>query len=293
MTVTGEYYACILFEIDKELPKPKQKIKEHKVLGIDLGISLFATTSDGQVFINPRWFVQNQLILKRRQKKLARKQRGSNNRNKARKAVAKVHRRIVNARKDFQHKLSSYIVAHYHAIIVEDLNVEGMVKNHKLAKHIHDVAWTQFLTMLEYKCKWKGKHFIKIDRFYPSSKTCNECGVVNKMLSLGDREWQCVDCGVIHNRDFNAAINLQKMGINKLKTEGCSVSARGGIVIPSRERAGYRVEPVKREVTVPVVTSGQRQHQFGSTPQMIDKEKKNGQKSTGESNCIGAGLGHY
>ena len=251
-TVTDEYYASILFETKEKYPKLKSKIKEHKVLGIDLGISLFAVTSDGQVFINPRWFEQNFFNLKCKQKKLSRKQRGSNNRNKARKQVAKVHRRIVNARKDFHHKLSSYLVAHYNAIIVEDLNVEGMVKNHSLARHIQQAGWKEFLTMLEYKCKWNGKHFIKVDRFYPSSKTCNECGTVNKMLSQGDREWQCSHCNTIHDRDFNAALNLQKMGINKLKTEGCSVSACGGHVIPSPERADRRIGPVKQEVPASV-----------------------------------------
>ena len=246
----GEYYASVLFETGEKYPEPMQKIEDHEVLGIDLGITHFAVTSNGDVYENPRHFVRNQANLKRKQQQFARKKRGSNNWNKARIKVAKCYRKSTNARDDYQHKLSSEMVDKNNAIIAEDLNVEGMVKNHKLAKHIQDARWSKFQSYLEYKCKWKGKHFIKVGRFYPSSKTCNECGTVNKMLSLGDREWQCNDCGTIHNRDFNAALNIQRMGINKLKTEGYSVSACGGTVIPSRERAGYRVVPLKQEVPV-------------------------------------------
>ena len=119
-----------------------------------------------------------------------------------------------------------------HAIIVEDLNVEGMAKNHKIAKHIQDAGWGEIRRMLEYKCEWNGKHFIKVDRFYPSSKTCSTCDAINYDLSRGDKEWECMHCGMVHHRDCNAALNLRREGINKLKTEGHSVSARGGFVRP-------------------------------------------------------------
>ena len=247
-TVAGEYYASVLFETGEKYPQPERKIEESDILGVDLGITNFAVTSNGDVYENPRHFVRNQANLKRKQKDFARKKRGSNNWIKAKLQVAKCYRKSTNAWNDYQHKLSSDMVKNNHAIIVEDLNVEGMVKNHKLAKHIQDARWVKFQSYLEYKCKWSGKHFVKVDRFYPSSKTCNECGTINKMLSLGDREWQCQDCGAIHNRDFNAALNLQRQGILKLKTEGYSVSACGGSIIPDRVHAGYRVGPLKQEV---------------------------------------------
>ena len=250
--VADEYYASVLFENNKPLPTLKSKIKEHKILGIDLGITNFAITSNGDVYENPRYYVRNEPNLKRKQKKHSRTQKGSKRREKARIKVAKIHSKAKNRRNDFQQKLSSDMVNKYHAIVVEDLNVEGMVKNHKIAKHVYDAGWGEIRRMLEYKCKWNGKHFIKVDRFYPSSKTCNECRTINKDLSQGDREWQCSHCNTVHDRDFNAALNLQKMGIHRLKTEGYSVSARGGIVIPDPVHAGYRVGPVKREVTASV-----------------------------------------
>ena len=228
----GEYYASVLFEDNKPLPKPKQKLEEQEVLGVDLGITPFAATSDGEIIFNPRNYVRNESNLKRKQKKFSRTQKGSKRREKARLKVAKCHRKAKNARKNFHQKTSSQFIAYNSAIVVEDLNVEGMVKNHKLAKHIYDAGWREIRHMLEYKCKWYGKHFIKVDRFYPSSKTCSTCEAINYELSRGDKEWECMHCGMIHHRDCNAALNLRREGINKLKTEGHSVSARGGLIRP-------------------------------------------------------------
>ena len=229
----GEYHASILFEIDTAIPKPKQKLKEQEVLGVDFGITPFAATSDGEIIFNPRHYVRNESNLRRKQKKFARTQKGSNRREKARIKVAKCHRKSKNSRKDFHQKTSSQFIAYNSAIIVEDLNVEGMAKNHKVAKHIQDAGWGDIRRMLKYKCEWNGKHFIKVDRFYPSSKTCSTCGKINYDLSRGDKEWECIHCGMIHHRDCNAALNLRREGILKLKTEGHSVSARGGIVSPT------------------------------------------------------------
>ena len=240
----GEYYASVLFE-DKPLLKPKQKLEEQKVLGVDLGITPFAATSDSEIIFNPRHYVRNESNLRRKQKKFSKTQKGSKRREKARIKVAKCHRKTKNTRKDFHQKISSDMIAHNYAIIVEDLNVEGMVKNHKIAKHIQDAGWGEIQRMLEYKCEWNGKHFVKVDRFYSSSKTCSTCTMINYDLSRGDKEWECMHCGMIHDRDCNAALNLRREGILKLKAEGHSVSARGGFIRPQLSLAtiGRAYEP--------------------------------------------------
>ena len=149
------------------------------------------------------------------QRRLSRKQKGSNNRNKAKKPVAKLHEKIHNQRNDFQHKLSFRLVCENQAIALETLNVDGMLKNHRLAQHITDASWSSFVTQLEYKAQRYGKTIIRIGRFEPSTRICSKCGYYNRDLTLSDRDWACPDCGAHHDRDINAAINIKKFALDK------------------------------------------------------------------------------
>ena len=212
-----QYYASILFEDGKDQPLSS---REGKAIGIDLGLTHFAITSDGSKFDNPRYLSKHEKNLKRKQQQLSRKQKGSNNRNKARKKVAKVHSKITNCREDFLHKLSRRIVDKNQVICVENLNVRGLVKNHKLAKAISQVGWGLFCNMLKYKTEQEGKVYQEVDRFFPSSKTCNHCLNVVDSLPLDIRFWRCHNCNAKHDRDVNAAINLRDEGLRILKTSG-------------------------------------------------------------------------
>lgn len=161
-----------------------------------MGIKDFAILSNGEKIDNLRYLKQSLLRLKVLQKRLSRKQKGSNNRNKAKNAVAKIHEKIHNQRSDFQHKLSFRLVCENQAIALETLNVEGMLKNHKLAQHIADASWSSFVTQLEYKAQKHGKTILHIGLSEPSTKICSECGYYNRDLTLSDRGWICPDCGV-------------------------------------------------------------------------------------------------
>jgi putative transposase len=172
VTPSGEYFASCLYDDGQNLPEQSSK---GKAVGIDVGLTHYAVTSDGTKHGNPKYYRKYELILARRQKQLSRKQKGSNNRRKARVKVAKVHAKIVRCREDFLHKLSRKLVDENQVIVVENLAVKNMVKNHSLAKSISDAGWGQFCTMLKYKAEWDGKTYIEVDRFYPSSKTCNNC----------------------------------------------------------------------------------------------------------------------
>jgi len=207
------YFASLLFEDGK--PQPDSSI-EGKAIGIDLGLNHFAVTSDGSKLDNPRCMTQHQKNLKRKQQQLSRKQKGSKNRNKARKKVAKVHHKVARCREDFLHKLSRRIVDENQVICVENLNIKGMVKNHHLAKAISEVGWERFLKMLKYKAEQDGKIYIEVDRFFPSSKTCNVCLNQIGSLPLEVRHWTCPHCGTVHDRDVNAAIELREEGLRIL-----------------------------------------------------------------------------
>lgn len=207
---SNQYYASILVEDGREKPTPST---EGKAIGIDLGLSHFAITSEGNKFSNPKWFKKHERNLKIKQQKLSRKQKGSNNRNKARIAVAEVHNKIVNCREDFHHKLSRRIVDENQVICVENLAVRNMVKNRKLSKAISQVGWGQFCTMLKYKAEGEGKVYVEVDRFFPSSKTCNNCLFQVRNLPLEVREWKCPSCNTIHDRDVNAARNIKDEGL--------------------------------------------------------------------------------
>lgn len=228
-TPAGTYFVSVLADDSLEL-HAKMPVKEETTIGIDVGIKSFAVMSDGQVCDNPKYFERAEKRLAVLQKRLSRKQKGSNRREKARKAVAKQHEKISNKRANFLHQLSSVLVRENQTIIVEDLNVKGMLTNHKLAKHIASASWSEFTRQLEYKCEWNGKNFLKIGRFEASSQTCSNCGCINKdVKNLKVRKWTCPKCGAKHDRDLNASYNIKYLGLAKLKkdTHGEWGSARG------------------------------------------------------------------
>lgn len=206
MNSTGKYFASLLF--DDGLPEVKPSI-EGKAVGIDVGLTHFAITSDGSKFDNPRPLKKCEKNLKRKQRKLSRKVKGSKSRAKARRIVARVHERISNSRKDFQHKLSRKLVNENQVIVTENLAVKNMVKNHCLAKAISDCGWSTFTNMLKYKAEKEGKIYTEVGRFFPSSKTCHVCLNQFGSLPLDVRSWTCSGCGTKHDRDVNAAINIR------------------------------------------------------------------------------------
>lgn len=210
---SGKYFISVLVENNEKLPQ-KAEIKSETAVGIDLGIKDFATLSNGEVIANPRHLKSKEIQLAKHQKRLARKKKGSKRRELQKKRVAKIYEKISNERRDFLHKTSKKIVQEFDTVIIEDLNVKGMVKNHNLAKAISDCSWGTFTNMLEYKCDWYGKNLVKIGRFQPSSKLCS-CGVINKDLKLSDREWTCKVCNATHDRDLLASRNIKNLGLQK------------------------------------------------------------------------------
>jgi len=212
-TPTGEFFVSILVEGDH-----RKFEKTGQIVGIDLGIKDFAITSDGYKYKNNRWTKTYAKKLKEHQQNLSRKVKGSNNYKEQKLKVVRLYKKITNSRVDNLHKISTELVKKYDTIFLEDLNIKGMVKNHKLAKHISDASWGKFVTMLEYKALWNDKEIIKIDRFFPSSKTCNSCGYVNQNLKLDIREWTCPSCKTKLDRDLNASKNILKEGLKNIST---------------------------------------------------------------------------
>ena len=206
---SGKYYISMLVNTENiQLPKLDTKV------GIDLGIKEFAITSDGEMFSNPKWLKKSEKRLRKLQKDLSRKQKGSNNRRKDRLKVAKLHEKISNQRKDYLHKISHYIISENQVIVIEDLKVSNMIKNHKLAKSIADVSWSEFRRQLEYKSEWYGRELIIAPSNYASSQLCSNCG--NKSSQTKDlscRTYICPVCGMIMDRDINASKNLLKLAM--------------------------------------------------------------------------------
>ena len=212
-TSTGKFFVSILCEVEHEPLKPV-----NRQVGLDLGIKDFVVTSDGIRFKNNHYLKKYEKKLAKAQRHLSRKKPGSNGRRRQRLKVSAIHEKIANTRHDLLHKISTRITNEYDTICVEDLNVKGMMKNRKLAKHIGDVSWGTFLRYLEYKCSWNERRLVKINRFYPSSKTCNQCGYINHELKLSERTWICPS-GHIIDRDINASKNILEQGLKLIGAE--------------------------------------------------------------------------
>ena len=211
-SITNKYYVSILVDTG-ELKPIKKKIKENTSVGLDLGIKDFCITSDGKKFENKDFFKSSMKKLRIEQRSLSRKTKGSNHYLKQKMVVSLLHEHIKNQRQDYLHKISKFLVENYDTICMENLNVSGMVKNHNLARAISDMGWGELKTFIEYKCDWYGKNLSIIGRFDPSSKTCSNCGHINKELKLSDREWTCPKCNSHHDRDENAAKNIKNFGL--------------------------------------------------------------------------------
>jgi putative transposase len=217
----GRWFVSILVEETIE-----QHPQTDSVVGIDAGLASLLTFSTGEKIANPRHERRDRLRLARAQRELSRKVKGSANSEKARRKVARVYAGIADRRVDSLHKLSTRIICENQTVVIEDLSVRNLVRNHKLARAISDASWSEFRRQLEYKADWYGRTVIAVDRFYPSSKTCSACGVIAAKLPLKIREWECRACGAAHDRDVNAAINIRAAGL--------AVQACGDGVRPSR-----------------------------------------------------------
>jgi putative transposase len=239
----GRWY--VSFAVD--MPEPAPLPSAGAVVGVDLGIKDFAVTSDGKKIPNPQRLAQRERNLARYQRRLARCQKGSANRAKARAKVARAHRKVRTSRADFLHRTSARLVRDHDVIVIEDLNVSGMLRNRRLAKAISDCGWGEFRRQLQYKAARAGRRLMVIDRFYPSSKTCSACGHLLAALSLRTRAWQCSSCGTRHDRDVNAAKNILAAGL-AVSACGADVRHSGS----SRVRSAVKQEPRRATAGIPV-----------------------------------------
>jgi len=207
-TLGGRWYVCFSCHSvpEKRLPQ------SDRIVGIDVGIKSFLVDSDGNRVDNPQYFRQSERLLRLRQRRLCRRVKGSQGRRKARILVAKAHEKVKNQRNDFLHKVANQYVRDYGVLVFEDLDIKGMVRNHHLAKSITDAGWGTFIGLVEYKAAEAGRNLIRIPRFEPSSKTCSECGAIKQDLTLNNRQWVCQSCGALHDRDYNAAKNIARVG---------------------------------------------------------------------------------
>ena len=229
---SGKYFASILCENLVAMPDISLN---GKILGIDVGLTDLAVTSDGSKFANPKHVLKAQKNLAKKQQHLSRKAKGSNTRNKARLLVAKAHERVANTRQDYLHKLSTRLVNENQVIAVEDLHVKGMMKNHNLARAIGDAGWGSFTNMLKYKTARQGKGYIEVNRFFASSKTCSCCMHAQAKMPLDVRMWTCDQCGAKHDRDINAAINIRDEA-QRMIAAGAVATANGGTVSQAKGR---------------------------------------------------------
>ncbi|MFI5878871.1 RNA-guided endonuclease InsQ/TnpB family protein [Streptomyces sp. NPDC051554] len=233
----GRWFVSLLCD-DRITPAPATK----NAVGIDAGITSLVTLSTGEKVTNPRHERRDRARLAKAQRELSRKAKGSANGEKARRKVARVHARIADRRRDHLHKLTTRLVRENQTVVIEDLTVRNLLKNHTLARAISDASWTELRSMLEYKCAWYGRELVLIDRWFPSSKLCGACGTVAAKMPLNVRAWTC-DCGAVHDRDINAARNI--------KAAGLAVSACGAGVRPQGSSPGgqsaLKQEPLRRE----------------------------------------------
>ncbi len=214
-TATGKYFVVLNVDFEPEKLKPNSNFT-----GIDVGIKSFYTDSNKNVVKNPKYLEKSQEKLKREQRKLSRKKKDSKNKQKQRLKVALVHEKIANQRNDFIHKCTTKLVSENQVIAVEDLNIKGMLKNHKLARSISSVSWSKFYDTLEYKAEWYGREVIRVPTMYPSSQTCSKCGYKNPLVkNLSVREWECPCCHAKHDRDLNASVNILNKGLSVAQKE--------------------------------------------------------------------------
>lgn len=224
---TGKYFVSVLVDDGIETPL-KPNIEYNTSVGIDVGIKDFAVLSNGYVYTNPKYLEKAETRLKVLQRRFSKKKKGSNRSEKARLKLAKAYEKVTNCRTNFIHQVTSKIIRENQTVIIEDLNIDGMLKNHNLAKHISSASWSEFFRQLQYKCEWYGKNLIKIGRFEPSSKMCT-CGYVNKGLKLSQREWTCPNCGQHNDRDLLAAINIKRFGLQNQNLIGYKTSVVNGV----------------------------------------------------------------
>jgi len=253
-TPSGKYFASFLCEVNID-PLP---ISPNSV-GIDLGIKSLIIESNGNTVENPKYLKHLESKLVHKQKQLSKKQKGSNKRNKARIKLALVHEKIANKRKDLLHKISKKLIDENQVIIAENLAVKNMMKNHCLAKAISDVSWGELLRQIEYKANWYGRTFYQIDRFFPSSKTCNNCQFVKDKLSLKEREWVCPNCHIKLDRDLNAAKNIRDKGIKDLSVCGTQSDIKQkpeeAFSSVSKKKLKKQEKSKKREIQIKVENS--------------------------------------
>ena len=240
-STTGKYYVSITYEVEYT-PFEKTNTK----VGIDTGIKDLAILSDGKVYENIKTLKTNLKKLKYNQRQLSKKIKGSSSRLKQKSKLATIHEKVTNIRKDYLHKVSTEIIKNHDVICIEDLAVKNMMKNHKLAQAFSDVSLGTFYTMLEYKANWNDKQIVKIDRFFPSSKTCNICNYINQDLTLKDREWTCKSCNTVHNRDLNASINIKKQGLKILSGLGTNsdIKQKRSKALPLGESMTSEAHPI-------------------------------------------------
>ena len=228
------YFVSLLVEEDiKHLPGVKKQV------GLDLGLKSMLITSDGHTYGNPKFFAKDEKKLAKAQRRHARAKKGGKNRRKAQLKVARLHARIAERRKDYQHKLSTQIIRENQVVCVESLSVKNMLQNHSLAKAISDVGWSEFIRQLAYKAEWYGRSLVRIDKWYPSSKRCFDCGHLLDSLTLDVRHWICPECGVSHDRDINAARNILAVGL--------TASACGEMIRPGAANANRGASPRSRK----------------------------------------------